>query len=254
MVSRRTNVEARVERSSRGAASRRRLLTLLMACGNVAAFVRARGADRPGEMAVSGALAATRARVLGRLIAGGLTSSRWPTVRWACCLRALGASPSSSEIAKMGVPRLTEISLDRRVLGIGLAAAMLTQPGCWRRRPALRLSRLTGSSGLSRPRSDRIARHNRNSRHAFVLAPIAMRRRPDHQGAGLLTGSAERLVALDSGLSRSTRSSPASDLSLRRAFRADLRRDCFASSSPQNQTFPGVQGCSSVSMPIAAPG
>ena len=95
------------------------MLTLFIACANVAALVGARGADRAGEMAVRGALGATRARVFGQLMiesvllataAGmlGLLLGRW-------ALSALVA------MAPVGVPRLAEIALDGRILGLGFS-------------------------------------------------------------------------------------------------------------------------------------
>ena len=153
------------------------MLTLLIACANVAALVGARGADRAGEMAVRGALGATRARVLGQLIteslvlalAGGALGLLFG--RWA--LTVLVA------MAPVSIPRLAEISLDGRVLGVGLAATMLTGLAVGVA-PALRLSRLTESSGLSRVGWQRTTPRP-NGRRALVLVQIAICRRPDRR-------------------------------------------------------------------------
>lgn len=212
------------------------MLTLLIACANVAALVGARGADRAGEMAVRGALGATRARVLGQLLteslvlalAGGALGLLFG--RWA--LTVLVA------MAPVSIPRLAEISLDGRVLGVGLAATMLTGLAVGVA-PALRLSRLTGSSGVSRMGWQRTTPRP-NGRRAMVLAQIAIAVVLT-AGAGLLTRSLQHLVTLDHGFSLDQLI--AVDLYLRGAFSGDTQ-PLFRELVAQSETLPGVQAVS----------
>ena len=170
------------------------LLTLLVACANVAALVGARGADRAGEIAVRAALGATRARIFAQLIvesivlalaggALGLVLGRW----------ALDALVATAPVA---LPRLVEISLDGRVLALGMAATVLTGfiVGV---APALRLS------GLSRASvRNRLAWHHASgrphARRAVVLAQIAVAVVLT-TGAGLLIRSLHYLVSQNHG-------------------------------------------------------
>lgn len=104
------------------------MLTLLIACANVAALVGAKNGDRIGEVAIRGALGASPGRIFRQLIteslmlaiAGGLLGLLFG--RWA--LSALVA------MAPVSVPRLTEISLDGRILAIGLVSTGVDRPGC----------------------------------------------------------------------------------------------------------------------------
>lgn len=212
------------------------MLTLVIACANVAALVGARGADRAGEMALRGALGATRARVLGQLIieslvlalaggALGLLLGRW-------ALRVLVA------MAPVSIPRLAEISLDGRILGAGLAATMLTGLAVGLA-PALRLSRLTGTSALNRVAWHR-ATPRPNARRVLVLAQIAIAVVLT-TGAGLLTRSLQHLVTLDHGFMPDQL--VAVDLSLRGAFSGDARQ-LFRELVAQSETLPGVQAVS----------
>ena len=171
------------------------MLTLLIACANVAALVGARGADRAGELAVrGGAPGATRARVLTQLLtesvilalAGstlGLLFGRW-------ALAVLVA------LAPASIPRLAEIILDDWILRAGLAATMLTGLGIGLA-PALRLSRLIGNSGLNHVVWHR-ATPRPNGRRALVVTQIAIAVVLT-TGAGLLTRSLQRLVTVDHG-------------------------------------------------------
>jgi putative ABC transport system permease protein len=170
------------------------LLTLLVACANVAALVGARGADRAGEIAVRTALGATRARIFAQLIvesivlalaggALGLLLGRWT-------LDALVAT------APVALPRLVEISLDGRVLALGVAATVLTgvMVGV---APALRLSAPSRASVLNRLAWHR-ASGRPHARRALVLAQIAVAVLLT-TGAGLLIRSLHYLVSQNHG-------------------------------------------------------
>jgi predicted permease len=170
------------------------ILTLLIACANVAALVGARGADRAGEMAVRAALGATRSRMFGQLmtetlilaIAGGVLGLLLG--HWA--LSALVA------MAPVSVPRLTEISLDSRIVGFGLLASLFSGVAAGFA-PAVRLARLGRTSVLNRLAWHRTTPHP-NGRRALVLAQIAIAVVLT-TGAGLLIRSLQHLVLLDHG-------------------------------------------------------
>ena len=209
------------------------MLTLLIACANLAALVAARGADRAGEIAVRGALGATRARVLSQLIVESLVlcliggSLGLLFGRWALA-GLIGLAPVS-------LPRLADISLDSRILLIGMAATVLTAliVGMG---PAWRLSRLTEPSALTRmgwlratPRS--------SGRRAMVLAQVATAVILT-TGAMLLTRSLQHLVSLDHGFDADRL--VAVDLSLRGSFNGDTRQ-LFRDLVATTERLPGVQ-------------
>jgi putative ABC transport system permease protein len=212
------------------------MLTLLIACANMAALMSARGADRAGEMVVRGALGATRGRVLGQLIteslvlaiaggALGLLLGRW-------ALTALVA------MAPVSIPRLAEISLDSRIIGFGVVAMLLTGVAVGLV-PALTLSRLSGVSGLTRVAWLR-ATPRSHGRRALVLAQIAIAVVLT-TGATLLTRSLQHLVMLDHGFDADRL--VAVDLTLRGTFDGDSR-PLFRELIAQAETIPGVEAVS----------
>lgn len=223
------------------------MLTLLIACANVAALVGARGADRAGEIAVRGALGATRARVLGQLIteslvlavAGGVLGLLFG--RWA--LSGLVA------MAPVSVPRLAEITLDGRIVGVGLAATMLTGLAVGLV-PALRLSRQMETSTVNRIGLYRTTTRS-TGRRVLVLVQIAIAV-VLITGAGLLTRSLQHLVTIDHGFAADHLL--AVDLYLRGAFTGDARQ-LFRDLVANCETLPGVDAVAvSMRLPTQIPG
>lgn len=111
---------------------------LLIACGNIANLLLARGAARAGELAIRSALGAGRARIVRQLLtesivlalvsaAAGLGLAAWG-------IRALVA------VAPDGVPRLEQASLDPIVLAFTMVVALLAAILCGMA-PALRAAR-----------------------------------------------------------------------------------------------------------------
>ena len=209
------------------------VLTLLIACANVAALVGARGAERASEMAVRGALGATRARVLGQVITETLVLA----VSGGVLGLLLGGWALSAlvSLAPVSVPRLSEIALDGRIVGTGLAVTLLTGIAVGVA-PALRLSRLTESSGLNRAGGLRATPTSR-ARRVLVLGQIATAVVLT-TGAGLLTRSLQHLVTIDHGFDADRLVGV--DLVLRGTFQGDARQ-LFRELVEASESIPGVR-------------
>jgi len=98
------------------------LSVLLIACANLANLLLARGASRESEMAVRAALGASRARLARQVLAEsallGLAGGA------AGCLLAFALLQAFQGLGPEALPRLAEASLDLRVLGFAVAAAV----------------------------------------------------------------------------------------------------------------------------------
>ena len=193
------------------------MLTLLVACVNVAALIGARSEDRASEMAIRGALGATRARVLRQLLceslvlvvaggAFGLLIGRW-------ALAALVA------IAPVSLPRLEDIALDGRILSVGLVTTLLTGLAVGLA-PGLRLSRVTETAGMRRLGWHRAASTS-PVRRALVLGQVAIAVVLT-ASAALLTRSLQHLRTTDNGFAADDLVS--ADLYLRGRFGGDSRQ------------------------------
>lgn len=99
-------------------------LVLAVACANVAALIGTRAIDRAGELAIRGALGATRADLARQLLVEGvllaIVGGSLGIMVGAVALDAL------VWLAPPGVPRLEEITLDTRVMLVSAVVVVLT--------------------------------------------------------------------------------------------------------------------------------
>ena len=225
---------------------KRRLLTmlgavgfvLLIACGNIANLLLARGAARSGELAVRVALGAGRARIARQLLteslvlagiaaAAGLALAAWG-------IRALVA------LAPEGVPRLEQAAIDPVVLAFSLVTAI----GCallFGVAPALRAAKTDVQSVLKEGGrgggTGGVRDHLRTGLIAAELALAMMLL----VGAGLLIRSALALQRVDTGFNPSGVLS--ARLSLPAAEYADpkLTASAFSRLAEVAARIPGVE-------------
>lgn len=171
-------------------------MVLLIACGNVANLILARGSGRAQEMAVRAALGASRLRIICQLLienlslalSGGLLGLL--VGYWA--IRILAAN------GPRDIPRLASTSLDGTVFGFALLISLLTS-GLFGLLPALRISRIELTESL-RGRSEGPAASKSRSRlrDSLIVCEIALSL-ITVLGAGLLIETLWRLERTNPG-------------------------------------------------------
>jgi len=186
-------------------------ILLLLVCANVANLLLARGTTREREIAVRLAVGAGRGRVVRQLlaeslviaIAGGLLGAALAMggvalVREFASPHAQGAFQISFGGAML--PRLHELAVDERVLGLAVALAVISAV-CVGIAPALKMSRIDHAHALSYRGAGGqggAMRGEMRVRDVLVAGQLAMAM-VLLIGAGLLINSFNRLSRVDPG-------------------------------------------------------
>ncbi len=169
---------------------------LLIACGNVANLLLARGAVRSGELAIRSALGAGRARIMRQLLTESIVLSIVSAVL-GLGLAAVGI-PALVAAAPPGVPRLEQTGLDGTVLAFTLMLS-LTSAALFGLAPALRAARTDVQTVLKEGgRSAGMGGVRDRLRTGLIVAEIAVALLL-LVGAGLLIRSSIALQRVDPG-------------------------------------------------------
>jgi predicted permease len=167
---------------------------LLIACANVANLLLTRSAGRRREMAIRTALGAGRMRILRQLftestvlaLAGGVIG---------LLLAIWGGSLLSSYLPE-GIPRISELSVDGRVLAFTIGASLLTSV-FFGLAPALQSAKTNLTEMLKEGERNSSPGHNRAGK-VLVISEVALTL-VLLVGAGLLVKSFWRLSQVDPG-------------------------------------------------------
>jgi putative ABC transport system permease protein len=216
------------------------LLVLLIVCANVAALLLARTAARAGEIAVRGALGATRRRLLVQLL--GETVLLFVLGAGAGLLAARLALGSLARWLPADLPRLDNVGIDARVATAALLAALLAGvvsglvPALWATRTAGLRARAALGGASGRLRSALVG-----GQAALALVLLA--------AAGALLSSVRDQLATDPGFE--TDSLLSLSLSLPRAAypEPEAQRDFFDRLLERVEALPGVRSAGAVTFP-----
>jgi len=211
---------------------------LLIACGNIANLLLARGAARSGELAVRAALGAGRGRIVRQLLteavllalaaaALGLAVARW-------------AVTTLVALSPPGVPRLDQAHVDGRVVifSIGIAVVSALVFGLV---PALRVSRLDLQTALRETgRSAGLGGIRDRLRTALIVGELALALLL-LTGASLLIQSAIALQRVPPGFDPARVMSARLSLPAEQYDTTDRVQHAFEAVVEQARAIPGVE-------------
>jgi putative ABC transport system permease protein len=223
---------------------------LLIACANVANLLLARGAGRQKEVAIRSALGARRARIVRQL----LTES---------ALLALAGGAAGLLLAKLGMslllrlapqnlPRISDVSLDSRVLAFTAAVTLLTGV-IFGLVPALQASK----PNLSEMMKDAGGRGSTEGlRRQFIRSSLVVLEVASALlllvGAGLLIRSFWRLQQVDPGFNPNNALTVSVALPTRKYPEANQQATFFQQLLEKVRTLPGVQAAGvTTNLPLA---
>ena len=146
-------------------------LLLLTACLNVASLLLARAAARAREIAVRAALGASRARLLRQMLVESLLLSLAGTAAGA--IGAIALLKAGIATLPMEVPRLADVSVDLRLLGVALAIVVTTALA-FGLLPALLLSRTGAADSLKDGSRGATGARSRRWNQGLVVAEVAL--------------------------------------------------------------------------------
>ena len=176
------------------------VLVLLIACGNVASLLMARGVGRAHEMGVRTALGAPRARLVRQLLTESLLLSTAGGGLGA--LMSLAALNTVARLNPGDIPRFDEVSIDGRVLLFALLISLATG-FVFGILPALAASRVNVSESLRQGGGRGIVGGWSGTRHVLIVADVALAV-VLLAGAGLLIRSYLNVEFEDKGFAPST--------------------------------------------------
>ncbi|MGH7469240.1 MAG: ABC transporter permease [Longimicrobiales bacterium] len=211
---------------------------LLIACANVAHLLLTRAAARDKELAIRTALGAGRGRLIRQLLTESLLLGlAGGTAGLLIAAWVIDLLPSLSAVQ---LPRLDELSIDRRVLGITVALSLLTgiisgvMPAMQstRLRSMLRLWLTEGSKVTSGP--------GRRMAGALIISEVALAL-VLLVGAGLTIKSFARLMAVDAGFNPRNVLTVPLDLPATRYADAHRVRAAYDQLYDRLRSVPGVQ-------------
>ena len=170
-------------------------VVLLIACVNVASLLLARGATREAELAVRAAMGAGRAGILGQVMTESLILALIGGALGT--VLALGGTELLVSIAPAGTPRLSEVTLDGRILGFtaGVTALVGVLFGVL---PALRASHTHPAEVLREGGRSGPNQRTSRARSVLVIGQIGLTL-VLLVASGLLVRSFENLKAVDLG-------------------------------------------------------
>jgi putative ABC transport system permease protein len=220
---------------------------LLIACANVANLLLARSTARQQEIAIRSALGASRWRIVRQL----LTESLLLAVLGGGfgVLLAYWATDLVMAVGGADIPRLSEVSIDRSVLGFSMLVTMLAGVG-FGLVPALQATKLELTTQLKESSRGTTGARGRRLRDALVIAEVALAL-VLLVGAGLLIKSLSLLRGVNPGYESGQVLTVG--LSLPRAtYHSDLDRARYAQQVLERvSAIPGAeQAASSYPLPV----